>query len=402
MYRTIPRYDPTYRLADIFAALHLCLTGNPAGRLAECLRRLLVTKHVFLFSGARVALYVLLRACRRPGRVLVPAFNCLAVPEAVRYAGYTPVFVDVGHLSVNMTAETVRKAISSHPAVIVITHQFGIPCEVVNILDLGRQHQALVVEDAAAALGARFQGRPAGSFGEATIISFHVTKVIAGGRGGALLTNNDELAHNIDSFLEKAAVPSERCWGSVLRAAAWRIATNSRLYPAIQFGYSTLRGEQMFEVVPPRLEMPPGFLATCSDFSAALILRQLDRLPGNLARRRRLGQLYTERLTGHPCLTLPAIPEGCVPSWIQFPIIVADKQGLYKHMQRHRVDLSWTFRYSCADSFGLNGFPNARRAAETVLGLPTYPSLSDEQAEHICCAIGSYRPDLNVQDGENG
>jgi dTDP-4-amino-4,6-dideoxygalactose transaminase len=402
MYRTIPRYYPTYSIFDLSAALHLCLTGNPAVYLADRLRQLFATKHVFLFNGARVALYALLRAYDHPGQVLVPAFNCIAVPEAVRYAGYSPVFVDIGHLAVNMTAGTVKKAISSNTAVVLITHQFGIPCEVDKILDLSKQHGALVVEDAAAAIGAKFQRKLVGSFGDATIISFHLTKVISSGIGGALLTNDGALAHNIHCFLKKEAVTSDGCWRSFITAAAWGAATNSWLYPAIQFGYCTFRGEKMSEVVSPRLEMPPSFLTTCSDFSNALMLRQLDRLNCNLARRRRLAQIYTDQLAGHPYLTLPIIPEECVPSWIHFPIIVDDKQAFYKHMQRNGVDLGWTFRYSCADSFGLNGFPNARRAAETVLGLPTYPSLSGKKAEHICFVSRSYPSGLNVQDGESG
>jgi dTDP-4-amino-4,6-dideoxygalactose transaminase len=166
--------------------------------------------------------------------------------------------------------------------------------------------------------------------------------------------------------------------------------TNSWIYSAAHFGYRILRDERMFEVVAPQTEAPSSFLGLCSSFSSALVLRQLDRLDWNLSRRRKLAQIYQDELSKHPGLTLPILPEGCSPAWIQFPIQVDDKEAFYRHMQRNRVDLTWTYRYSCADSYGLDGFPNAQQAAKTVLGLPTYPSLRDEHAQYICDVAKKY------------
>ena len=86
------------------------------------------------------------------------------------------------------------------------------------------------------------------------------------------------------------------------------------------------------------------------------------------------------------------LPEGCSPAWIQFPFQVDDKRAFYKYMQRNGVDLSWTYRYSCADSFGLDGFPISQKAAKTVLGLPTYPLLTDKDAHYICDVAREYSP----------
>jgi len=325
---------------------------------------------------------------------LVPAYNCIAVPEAVLYAGYHLVFADIDYNSLNITAQTLEQSLSSDTTVVLITHQFGIPCDVDEILYVCRDHDVLVVEDAAAAIGARFRGKLVGSFGDAAIISFHMTKVISGGIGGALLTNDDELANKVSRFLQGVVAP-DGCLRSFAKAVAWKTATSPWLYPAFYFGYRILHGERMVEIVAPQTEMPSTFLRVCSPFSAALILQQLDRLDFNLSRRRKLSQIYADGLSGHPAVRLPVVPEDCSPAWIQFPVLVNEKKSFYKYMQRRGIDLSWTFRYSCADSFGLDGFPNARLAAQTVLGLPTYPSLSDKQARYICAVVKEYLSGTN-------
>lgn len=381
----IPRYVPTYTYSDLTRSLGSCFQADVDHNLRSRLATLYKAKHIFLFGSARVALYALLRAYNRPGDVLIPAYNCIVVPEAIHHAGYHSVFADIDYASLNMTAGTLKEAMSSDITVVLATHVFGIPCDIEEITGVSRQHGVLLVEDAAPAIGATFRGQAVGRFGDAAIISFQSTKVISGGTGGALLTDDDELAQEVGRLSQAAIAPGD-CLGSFTKAVARKMATNSWIYPATQFGYRILHDEQMFEVVPPQTEIPARFLTPCSRFCCALVLRQLDRLEWNLSRRRKLAQMYQDELARHPELTLPVIPEDCSPAWIQFPILVDNKRAFYKHMQRNGVDLSWTFRYSCADSYGLDGFPNAQKAAKTVLGLPTYPSLSDEHAHLICNA----------------
>jgi dTDP-4-amino-4,6-dideoxygalactose transaminase len=121
-----------------------------------------------------------------------------------------------------------------------------------------------------------------------------------------------------------------------------------------------------------------------------VILRQLDRLEWNLTRRRKLAQLYQTELSSHPEMSLPVLPLDCKPAWIQFPIRVNDKLAFYKHMQRHSTDVTWTYRYSCAESYGQGGCPNALQAAKTVVGLPTTPFISNEQVIDICRAANQF------------
>jgi dTDP-4-amino-4,6-dideoxygalactose transaminase len=363
--------------------------GDHDENLRLRLAKLHQVKHVFLFGNAREAFYALLCAYDRPGGVLMPAYNSLTVPEAAIYAGYHPVFVDIDMSSLNMSIETLKRSLSPEISVILALHQYGIPCDVEEIMHLAQQHGILVLEDAAPSFGAELRGRFVGAIGDAGFVSFGSSKVIAGEKGGALLTNDDDLAQKVDCFIQKAASPVANL-SLFVKAAARKLVLSSWCFPLTKFCLRVLGEEKMFQVVPPHTTMPSHFLKECPSFTNALVLGQLDQLDWNLSRRRQIGQIYEERLSEQPWLKTLSIPEDCSPAWIQFPVLIDDKERFYKYMQHNGIDLSWTFRYSCADSYHLDGFPNSQKAAKTVLGLPTYPLLTDEQAQYICDVILKY------------
>ncbi|UCE40557.1 MAG: DegT/DnrJ/EryC1/StrS family aminotransferase [Candidatus Aminicenantes bacterium] len=388
----IPRYAPTYTFNDLLNGLKQSSDPDIENKLIARLKSYYNVRHAFLFGSGREALYAVLKAYNRPGGVLIPAYNCIVVPEAIQFAGYRPVFVDIERNSLCMTAENVKKSLSSDVQAVFLTHIFGIPCEIQEILDvlIKQNKDILIVEDAAPAIGAEYNGQVVGSFGDASVISFQSTKVISGEIGGALLTNNENLAEKLKGLKLEAVGPGSD-WMLFIKALARKFVTSRNVYELAQFGYRTLRGEKMYEIVPPKVQKPKGFLSRCPSFSCALVFLQLDRLRWNLERRRNLALIYQNELSKHTEVSLPEIAQACDPAWIQYPILVDDKLSFYKHMQRNQIDVSWTYRYSCAESFGIKGFPNSIHAAETIIGLPTSPFISDEQAMEICRVANQFR-----------
>jgi perosamine synthetase len=388
----IPRYRPTYTFTDLIKSWILCQKSNATQELGEALGKLYSRKYVFLFGNARAALYVLLKAYNRLGDVIIPAYNCIVVPEAITYSGYTPKFVDIDLSSYNMTARGVEEAISSKTAVVIITHQFGIPSEVYETLEVCKRHNVLVVEDAAPAFGAMVDDKLVGSFGDAAIISFDRRKVLSGVQGGALLLDDPEIAQKIKNQL-KSSSDNQKCAVGFLSALIWEMAFNSKFYPVIKSFYRLRYSEKLFEIVPLQHRIPNGYVKLCPNFTSSLILHQLAQLSAVVDRRNILADLYTNELTGHEHWELPSISKDYKPSWIQFPLLVDDKNKFYNYMQSKGIDLNWTFKYSCPDSFGLSGYPHAKRAALSVVGLPTYPFLTDEQAGYICETAKAYQPE---------
>lgn len=380
----IGKYLPTYSYADSLGCLWPGQDGVP--KLQYQLAALLKARHVFVFRSARNALYALLRALGDTGTVVVPAYNCIAVPEAVGWAGWQPVFADTLPGDVNMTRETLEACLPKDVHAVLLTHQFGIPPPIEPIFDLCQQRRLFVIEDAAAALGAKYRGRSVGSFGDATIISFHLTKVVNAGRCGALLINNDSLAQQVASQYQQHR---SRVQGLVdfAIATAWSTAMQPLPYAVLRRLRGMIRTDPLYEVVVPNRRPPPDSFACSSGFAAHLASIQIDRLRANVAARQALASLYASELAGIPGIRLCTIPEGAEPAWIQFPIFVEQKEACYRFLLRSGVDLNWTFRYSCGESYCIQTAPNAAKAARTLLGLPTYPGLSPTAAQRICVLL---------------
>jgi len=345
-----------------------------------------------MFDHARTAICALLIAYGRPGDVLMPAYNCIVVPEAIQSAGYRPLFVDIDLRTLNWTRDGLRRSLTPTTTAVMATHLFGMPCDLDEAASFGREHGLLVVEDAAAAIGAEYREWPVGTIGDASVISFQATKVISGEGGGALLTNDDGLATNVSRLLGSAKSARSR-WLYLGKAALRRTAVARGVYPLVLTGNRAIGKEIMIEAVSPAVREPEEMLRRCAPFSSALALAQIDRLPENLRRRRQVAEIYASGLAGHPDITLPKVTQHGNPSWIQYPVMVEDKRALYRYLQQHGIDSSWTYRYSCAESYGLDGFPGSSAAARCVLGLSTYPSLSDDEARYICHVAMDYSRD---------
>ncbi len=386
----IPRYSPSYNFKDLIVSLAQAAGNSPLSILQRKLSKMYGVKHVFLFNKARTALYVLLKAYNRPGEVILPAYNCIAVPEAILYAGYFPKFVDIELNSFNMRIDAVRNSITPTTTVILATHQFGIPCNIEEMVELRQKKEILLVEDAAAALGATYNNRLVGTFGDATILSFDSRKVLSGGTGGALLVKDDFLANKVHNF-----VMSLRSIDSSLflfgKCFAQKILTTPSIYKFVYSVYKLLYGEDMFKIIKPRKDMPAHFLRLCSKFAAALTLNELAKVHLNLKIRKTIAQIYSNNLADHSQIKIPKILNKSAPSWIMFPIRIERKYDFYKWMQSKGVDVSWNFRYVCTDSFLQEEFPNAKKAVHTVLGLPVYPSLSTQSTHYISKIAQSFK-----------
>lgn len=383
----IGKYHPSFTLVDLVRAASS--TSGGCSRLGSRLAAVHAVRHVFLFRSAREAIQAVLRALGYTGSAVVPAYNCIAVPEAVQAAGWRPVFADVAAGDVNMDCASLAAAIEPDTKVVVLTHQFGIPPDVDDQLDLCRRRRLFVLEDAAAALGARYKGRLAGTFGDVAVVSFHLTKIVNAGRAGAAMTNNDELAARIEALCNQAPgrLSSLR---DLFTALVWWCATRPLAYTVLRRLWQALWRDRLHQVVRPDPRPRPNRFPMCSGFAASLAELQLRNLNANVAARERLAQIYSAALSGRPGIRTCPAPAGSTPSWMQFPVCVERKEECYQYLLRHGVDLSWTFRYCCGESYGTGGLEHSRRAAGELLGLPTYPGLKSQHARRASSVLLSF------------
>lgn len=241
------------------------------------------TPHAVAVSSGTAGLHLCIRALgiKEGDEVIVPSFTFIAAANVVRYERGLPVFVDIDAESLNMSPECVEKAITAKTRAILVVHTFGRPAEMAAILEIARRHKLAVIEDACEAIGAEYDGRRIGSFGDAAVFGFYPNKQITTGEGGMVVTRWRELGERI------------------------RALRNQGRYD----GDDWLQHAEV------------GYNYRLSEINCALGLAQLNRIGEILQRREQVAQLYQKHLADVGGLVLPAleIPRGRI-SWFVYVV----------------------------------------------------------------------------------
>ena len=178
-----------------------------------------------------------------PGdEVIMPSFTFVSTANAFVLRGATPVFVDIRPDTLNLDESRIEAAITPRTRAIVPVHYAGVSCEMDSITEIARRHRLLVIEDAAQGLMARYKGRALGSLGQLATLSFHETKNIVSGEGGALLINDLEFAERAEIIREKGTNRSQFFRGAVDK------------YTWVDIGSSYLPGELIAAFLWAQLE----------------------------------------------------------------------------------------------------------------------------------------------------
>jgi perosamine synthetase len=196
--------------------------------------------------------------------VIVPSFTIISCAAAIVRAGATPVLVDSDPRTWNMDIEEVERRITPQTKAVMVVHTFGLPVDMEPLLAVAKRQGLYILEDAAEMHGQRYRGRPCGSFGDLSIFSFYPNKHVTTGEGGMIVTDDAALA-------EKCRSLRNLCFEAKKRFVHHELGWNFRM----------------------------------SNLQAALGVAQLERLDESVARKRRMGCRYTERLSHLPNLQLP-------------------------------------------------------------------------------------------------
>jgi len=154
-------------------------------------------KHCIATCNGTIALELAIRALGLTGEVIVPSFTFIATAHALQWQEITPVFCDIDPQSHTINPHRIESLITPRTSGIIGVHVWGQPCDVETLTSIADQHNLKLMFDAAHAFGCSYQGQMLGNFGEAEVFSFHATKFMNAFEGGAIVTNNDELAEKI-------------------------------------------------------------------------------------------------------------------------------------------------------------------------------------------------------------
>jgi dTDP-4-amino-4,6-dideoxygalactose transaminase len=299
------------------------------------------------------ALVLALRAVGvRPGdEVITSPFSFVASASTVAQLGATPVFADVEPDTLNLDPAGLEAAITARTRAVLPVHLYGQPASMDRITAIARAHGLAVIADAAQAVGAEYQGRGVGAWGDAVCLSFYPTKNLgACGDGGMVLTARDDVAERVRLLRDHGA---------------------SRKYLHVELGYSS------------RLD----------ELQAAMLRVKLAHLPEWTEARRRIAARYRERLAGTG-LGLPVEAPGARHVYHQFTVRSPKRDALASALGDLGVGTAIHYptlipaQPMFAGGHADGAFPRAAEAAAEVLSLPCYPELTDAEVEQVAAAVG--------------
>jgi perosamine synthetase len=332
--------------------------------------RLADQKFGIAVSSGTAGLHLCVRALGiGPGdEVIVPSFAFVAVANAVRYEGATPVFVDIEPHTFNLDPVCVEAAITPRTRAIVAVHTFGYPAAMEAILEIGRRHGLRVIEDACEAIGATYRGRPVGSFGDAAVFAFYPNKQITTGEGGMVVTGDARLAREM------------------------RAMRNHGRYDTDDWHQHSMQ----------------GYNYRLSEIACALGCGQMRRLPEILEKREQVARRYDELLRDIPGLALPPVdlPDRRI-SWFVYVVRLAEQFGreqrdaVVRMLERSGIDCGRYFapihsQPAYADFPLRTSLPVTEMVSARTIALPLYTRLDEESqqrvAEALAEAVGTLDP----------
>lgn len=185
------------RINSLLDRRWLSNNGPYVQELEQRLAEFVGVRHCIAMCNATIALEIVIRALELKHEVIVPSFTFIATAHALQWQNITPVFCDIDPSTHNLDPERVTQAITPRTTGIIGVHVWGRPCNVEALSDIAQKRRLRLVFDSAHALGCSYRGRMIGCFGDAEVFSFHATKFVNSFEGGAVVTNNDELAGKI-------------------------------------------------------------------------------------------------------------------------------------------------------------------------------------------------------------
>ena len=188
------REDLLRRLNDILDRRWLTNAGRYVREFETAVAEMVGVRHCIAMCNATVGLEILIRAAGLSGEVIVPSFTFVATAHALQWQEITPVFADIDPRTHTLDPARVEEMITPRTTGIIGVHVWGRPCDIEGLQEVAERHHLKLLFDAAHAFGCGHRGKVIGSFGAAEVFSFHGTKFVNSGEGGAVVTDDDELA----------------------------------------------------------------------------------------------------------------------------------------------------------------------------------------------------------------
>lgn len=337
--------------------------GSFCHRVEKKFEEKLSLKHALLTSSCTHALEMatLLLEGNPGDEVILPSFTFTSSANAILVAGLKPVFCDIDPTTLNMDVNDLEKRITKKTRAIMPVHYAGVSCDMGRILQLSQHQKITIIEDAAQGVGAKWKGHYLGTIGHMGAMSFHDTKNVICGEGGAFFTNHTALAEKAEVIREKGTNRKQFLKGQVDK------------YTWVQKGSSYILAEPL----------------------AAILDAQFDLMDTINHKRKQIDVFYRtqlKELEQKEVIALPIIPDYCTPNHHIFHILLRnekERNSLMDHLRQRQIGA--TFHYLPLHSspqgkklgYREGDFPISEACATRLLRLPLFPDLTPAEQSYI-------------------
>ncbi|MEK7129717.1 MAG: aminotransferase class I/II-fold pyridoxal phosphate-dependent enzyme [Patescibacteria group bacterium] len=383
--------SPNTEPDDVWLAVRtLCLPwkwkrGEAIGWVEEWFRNNFPGSDAVAFNSGRSALLGLLKAfgIGVGDEVLLQAFTCVAVPNSVRWAGATPIYADID-ATLNIDPADVERKITNRTKAIIVQHTFGIPADMDALVATAQKHKLLLIEDCAHSLGATYNGRKVGTFGDAAFFSFGRDKVISSVFGGMAIINAKCQMPNakLKQFQETLPMPNFFwIFQQLMHPIAFSVILMSyNLWVGKLLLYVLQRLHLLsFPVYPEEKRglRPSGFPAKLPNALAVLLLQQLTKLVRYNQNRRTVARQYQSLVKSKNGIRSVLWQDGAI--FLRYPLLVSNPKNVIVEAKRQGILLGNWYSHVIdpagvayeAVGYRKGTCPNAERASGAIINLPT-------------------------------
>ena len=352
---SMPPFDEYIEeIRSIWDSRWLTNFGEKHQKLASELSEFLKTEGISLFSNGHLALEYLLEAFELKGEVVTTPFTFASTTHAIVRKGLVPVFCDIRDSDCNIDVEKIEPLITEKTCAIIPVHVFGNPCDVVRIDQIAKKHGLIVIYDAAHAFGIELDGRGISNFGDASMFSFHATKVFHTIEGGAAVSRNGELIRKLEC-LKNYGIDGPESVGSI------------------------------------------GGNAKMNEFQAAMGICNLRHIEEEIEFRKTAAERYYTNLDGIKGIKTIMPSERVKYNYAYLPILIdgykATRDEVFEALGKESVYARKYFypltnSFKCYDGlFDESLTPIADHIANSVLTLPLFSGLENDEIDNICNII---------------
>ncbi len=358
---TLPPFEEYIEeIRDIWDTHWLTNMGAKHNELEKQLCERLDVHNISLFCNGHMALELVIQALGLAGEVITTPFTFASTTHAIVRNGLTPVFCDINPDDYTIDVTKIEELITDKTSAIIPVHVYGNICDVEEIDRIAKKHNLKVIYDAAHAFGVEYKGKGIGNYGDASMFSFHATKVFNSIEGGAVAYKDEEIG--------------------------------KKLYNLKNFG---IKNEETVEYV--------GANAKMNEFAAAMGLCNLRHLDEVIEKRRKVFESYNERLSGIKGIVIPREHAGVKANYAYYPIVIDPKEyghsrdDVYNALAENGIHARKYFyplvtEFDCYKT-SCNSYdtPIALELSRRVITLPFYAEIEEKTVKIICdiiCKLG--------------